>query len=69
MIIIIIIVVLFSHLIFGDPLVDKSSFPSPLLGLTESTGASPRSNLDGIGGGPGFFAGMGGWAFEEAIEW
>ena len=69
MIIITIIVVLFSHLIFGDPLVDKSSFPSPLLGLTESTGASPRSNLDGIGGGPGFFAGMGGWAFEEAIEW
>ena len=68
MIIIIIIVVLFSHLIFGDPLVDKSSFPSPLLGLTESTAASPRSNLDGIGGGPGFFAGMGGWAFEEAIE-
>ena len=69
MIIMITIVVLFSHLIFGDPLVDKSSFPSPLLGLTESTGASPRSNLDGIGGGPGFFAGMGGWAFEEAIEW
>ena len=68
MVIIIIIVVLFSHLIFGDPLVDKSSFPGPLLGLTESTGASPRSNLDGIGGGPGFFAGMGGWAFEEAIE-
>ena len=68
MIIIIIIVALFSHLIFGDPLVDKSSFPSPLLGLTESTGASPRSNLDGIGGGPGFFAGMGGWVFEEAIE-
>ena len=69
MIIIIIIVVLFSHLIFGDPLVDKSSFPGPLLGLTESTGTSPRSNLDGIGGGPGFFAGMGGWVFEEAIEW
>lgn len=68
MIIIIIIAVLFSHLIFGDPLVDKSSFPGPLLGLTESTGASPRSNLDGIGGGPGFFAGMGGWVFEEAIE-
>ena len=68
MIIIIIIVVLFSHLIFGDPLVDKSSFLGPLLGLTESTGTSPRSNLDGIGGGPGFFAGMGGWVFEEAIE-
>ena len=68
MIIIIIIVVLFSHSIFGDPLADKSSFPGPFLGLTESTGASPRSNLDGIGGGPGFFAGMGGWVFEEAIE-
>lgn len=68
MVIIIIIVVLFSHSIFGDPSVDKSSFPGPLLGLTESTGASPRSNLDGIGGGPGFFAGMGGWVFEEAIE-
>lgn len=66
-----IIDMLLSYLIFGDSLVARSSFPSPLFELTASTGISPRSALDGIGGGKddgGFLAGLVGWALEEAIE-
>jgi len=37
---------------FGDPLLGKSSLLGFLMELAASTGASPRSTLDGIGGGP-----------------
>ena len=41
-----------------------------LMALTACTGASPRSTLDGIGGGPeggGLLPGIGGGTPEEAI--
>lgn len=41
-----------SYLSFGDPLLGKSSLRGFLMELAASTGASPRSTLDGIGGGP-----------------
>lgn len=41
-----------SYLSFGDPLLGKSSLLGFLMELAASTGASPRSTLDGIGGGP-----------------
>ena len=63
---------IFPYLSLGDPLVDKSSFACPLLELEGSTGASPRSTLDGIGGGGpdggGFLPGMGGWTLDEGIR-
>ena len=41
-----------SYLSLGDPLVGKSSLLCFLMELAAFTGASPRSILDGMGGGP-----------------
>ena len=51
------------YLSFGDPLLGKSSLLGFLMELAASTGASPRSTLEGIGGGPedgGLLPGTGG---------
>ena len=41
-----------SYLSLGDPLLGKSSLLWFLMELAAPAGASPRSTLDGIGGGP-----------------
>ena len=59
-----------SYLSFGDPLFGKSSLLCFLVELAASTGASPRSTLDGMGGGPaggGLLPDIGGGPPEEGI--